>query len=354
MVDNISPDEIINTYFKQKNILVNHQTISYNDYIDNIIPKILKQSFPINIEFSKKDSEIHSIKLNIHNIRIEEPNCIENNGCSKIMTPNTARLRNYTYAITIKIDIVVIVTIYDKDSKIELPKKCISDIILSKIPLIVKSKYCIMSKMNIKNDECIYDLGGYTIINGNEKVIISQEKIANNTIQVFKNTKQSTKYKYIAEVRSSDENLFMMPRVCSFKITNKPDIYNNLIRLNISTIKKDIPLVLIFKLLGCENDKEIIYNIIDNSDHDIDEKIIKILLPSLNELNEIHTEKDAQIHLFKYITFNNYITTTEKKIQYIKDTILKNYLSHIDVKNKIKYTGLIVNKLLKHYLGIYE
>ena len=84
MVDNISPDEIINTYFKQKNILVNHQTISYNDYIDNIIPKILKQSFPINIEFSKEDSEIHSIKLNIHNIRIEEPNCIENNGCSKI------------------------------------------------------------------------------------------------------------------------------------------------------------------------------------------------------------------------------------------------------------------------------
>ena len=123
MVDTISPDEIINTYFKQKNILVNHQTISYNDYIDNIIPQILKQSFPINIEFSKEDSEINSIKLNIHNIHIEEPNCIENNGCSKIMTPNIARLRNYTYTITIKIDISIIVTIYDKDSKIELPKK---------------------------------------------------------------------------------------------------------------------------------------------------------------------------------------------------------------------------------------
>ena len=354
MVDNISPDEIINTYFKQKNILVNHQTISYNDYIDNIIPKILKQSFPINIEFLKEDSEIHSIKLNIHNIRIEEPNCIENNGCSKIMTPNIARLRNYTYAIIIKIDISIIVTIYDKDSKIELPEKYIKDIILSKIPLIVKSKYCIMNKINIDKDECRYDLGGYTIINGNEKVIISQEKIANNSIQVFKNTKQSAKYKLIAEIRSCREDLFMMPRVCSFKITNKPDIYNNLIRINISSIKKDIPLILIFKLLGCENDKEIIYNIIDNSDHDIDEKMIKILLPSLNELRDIQTEKKAQIHLFKYITFNNYITTETKKIQYIRDTILKNYLYHIDIKNKIKYTGLIINKLLKHYLGIYE
>jgi len=354
MVNNISTDEIINTYFKQKNILVNHQTISYNDYIDNIIPKILKQSFPIYLEFKQEDSEIHSIKMNLLNIRIEEPNCIENNGCSKIMTPNIARLRNYSYTITIRIDISIMVTIYDKSSKIELPEKYIKDIVLSKIPLIVKSKYCVMSKMNIDNEECKYDLGGYTIINGNEKVIISQEKIANNTIQVFKNTKQATKYKYIAEIRSCREDMFMMPRVFSFKITNKPDRYNNLIRLNISSIKKDIPLILIFKLLGCENDKEIIYNIIDNSDHDIDEEMIKILLPSLNELREIQTEKDAQIYLFRYITFNNYITTDEKKIQYIKDTIIKNYLSHIKPKNKIKFTGLIINKLLKHYLEIYE
>tara|TARA_Y100001958_G_scaffold159961_1_gene164682 strand:- start:2102 stop:5551 length:3450 start_codon:yes stop_codon:yes gene_type:complete len=354
MVDNISTDEIINTYFKQKNILVNHQTTSYNDYIDNIIPQILKQTFPIYLEFNKKDSEIHSIKMNIHNIRVKEPNCIENNGCSKIMTPNTARLRNYTYCISIIIDISVSVTIYDKDSKITLPEKYIYDIVLSKIPLIVKSKYCVTSKMGISEHECRYDLGGYTIINGNEKVIISQEKIANNTIQVFKNTKQTQKYKYTAEVRSSKEDMFTMPRVCSFKITNKPDIYNNLIRVNISTVKKDIPLILIFKLLGCENDKEIIYNIIDNSDHDIDKKMIKILIPSINELRDIQTEKDAQIHLFKYITFNNYITTEEKKIQYIKDTILKNYLCHIKPENKIKYTGLIVNKLIKHYLGIYE
>ena len=62
-------------------------------------------------------------------------------------------------------------------------------------------------------------------------------------------------------------------------------------------------------MFGCENDKEIIYNIIDNSNHDIDEKIIKILLPSLNELSEVHTEKDAQIHLFNYITFN-FVTQT--------------------------------------------
>ena len=88
--------------------------------------------------------------------------CIENNGCSKIMTPNIARLRNYTYALTIKIDISILVTIYEEnDSKIELPEKYIKDIVLSKIPLIVRSKYCVTSKTNIENEECIYDLWLY-------------------------------------------------------------------------------------------------------------------------------------------------------------------------------------------------
>ena len=62
MVDNISPDEIINIYFKRKNILVNHQTISYNDYIDNIIPQILNNNisepFNIKVESFKNKQEI--------------------------------------------------------------------------------------------------------------------------------------------------------------------------------------------------------------------------------------------------------------------------------------------------------
>ena len=43
-----------------------------------------------------------------------------------------------------------------------------------KFPIIVKSKYCITNK--ILDNECKCDVGGYAIINGNEKVIIAQEK----------------------------------------------------------------------------------------------------------------------------------------------------------------------------------
>ena len=30
------------------------------------------------------------------------------------------------------------------------------------------------------NDECKYDMGGYFIVNGNEKVIVGQEKMTEN------------------------------------------------------------------------------------------------------------------------------------------------------------------------------
>ena len=56
----------------------------------------------------------------------------------------------------------------------------------------VRSKICSLNK-NKKSEEavefgeCFYDLGGYFIIRGSEKVIVAQERMAFNFVQVFKN-----------------------------------------------------------------------------------------------------------------------------------------------------------------------
>ena len=72
-------NNIIDKYFDQENILTSHQIDSYNDYIENILPKILSQFFPINLTFNS--NKIKEISLDIVDVNIETPRYTENNGC---------------------------------------------------------------------------------------------------------------------------------------------------------------------------------------------------------------------------------------------------------------------------------
>jgi DNA-directed RNA polymerase II subunit RPB2 len=348
-------DELIQQYFNQKNILVSHQINSYNNYVDEIIPKIIRQYFPLKINLSENtSSEIEEIELTVENLRVGQPLLVENNGCSKLMTPNIARERNSTYLSSIIVDFVSKITIKEGNHNIELKSNVITNIVLGKIPIMVGSKYCVLNSKN-NGDECMFDLGGYFIINGNEKVIISQEKIANNMIQVFKNPKNSSKFSHICETRSINENNYGIPKVSAIKITNKSNMYDNTLKISLPHIKQEVPIFVIFRAFGCITDKEIIYHIIDNDNSEIDRLILKMLKPTIDEGSFIKTEEEAIHYLCKYINNTyNYTQSEEKKKIYVKDVILEEYLNHLgyDKQKKIFFTGYMINKLIKAYMGI--
>ena len=346
----ICSEIIIDTIFKKKNALISHQIESYNYYVETIIPQILSQCFPIIVEFN--ETIIRKVTLKINNIHIGKPLLVENNGCSKLMTPNMARIRNSTYISPIIVDFTSDVEVKE-GSVISVKQNKIPNIVFGKVPIMVGSKYCILNNEN-NHEECKYDLGGYFIINGNEKVIISQEKVANNLIQVFKNPKNCTKYSHICEVRSLNENTFGMPKVVSIKITNKKEIYNNLIKISLPQIKTEIPIFILFRALGCETDKEIVYHIIDNNNSEIDKNMMKILRPSIEEAFEIRTETEAIQYISNNLNNTYYTQMEDKKIAYVKNNILKDFLNHLgeDNKKKIHFIGLMINKLIKSLLGI--
>ena len=56
---------------------------------------------------------------------------------------------------------------------------------VGKIPIMLRSTYCLLSGLNDRDltelNECPLDPGGYFIINGSEKVLVAQEKMATNT-----------------------------------------------------------------------------------------------------------------------------------------------------------------------------
>jgi DNA-directed RNA polymerase II subunit RPB2 len=351
MVSNEHIQSIIGSYFQKKSVLTDHQISSYNDLIDHILPNILYQYFPITIHHD--DNLFKSIILNIVDINIVLPTYTENNGCTKILTPYIARLRNYTYSLSIIVKLSVKITIFKDNLFINNPVTYIDNVLLGKIPIVVKSNYCITK--TIYNDECKYDPGGYVIINGNEKSIITQEKIVPNIILVYKH--KHTKYSLTAEIRSIPSNKFTNPKTLSVKITSKENKYENYIRVGIPHLKTEIPLFIVFRALGCDTDKEICDYILDKDGSTIDNELLKLLKLSITESPNIFTQIEAITYISNHInTTNNYSfeNTLEVKMNYIKKTVLKDILPHVGDKfmNKCYFLGLMVNKLLKTYIGI--
>jgi len=348
-MDNIIHN-LIDKYFKTNNVIC-HQLDSYDDLIENIIPNILDQFFPIILNLN--NNNIKEINIKYCNLNYVDTKCIENNGSVSIMTPKIARLRNHTYLLSIQMDLIINIVSIDNGIIETHPDKILKNIVFGKIPIMVNSEWCVTNRFKKKEGECIYDYGGYFIINGNEKVIISQEKIAPNIIQVFENNKINSKYKYISEIRSCNEKVFSIPKVVSIKITNKSNIYNNKIRILIPGLKQDIPIIILFRALGYVSDKEIVQLIVDNNKDNLDLVMTKMLLPSFEEASGVYTEYESYSYISKYLqnTYNN--ASSDSKIKYVRDTILCGYLPHItNLKKRVLFLGLMINRLLKCNLGL--
>jgi len=176
----------------------------------------------------------------------------------------------------------------EKESK---TVKFLSNINIGKIPIMVKSNFCILTNNKTLSPkdlgECKYDPGGYFIVNGNEKSIVAQEKIADNKPYTFKVNKINNKTICMAEIKSVSEKMFSIPKNFSLKLIRKG--HTQIIRATINNIKQDIPLFILFKALGVESDKNILkYIVNDLGPHN--NKIIYCLEDTINEGKECNTQ----------------------------------------------------------------
>ena len=119
------------------------------------------------------------------------------------MYPNEARLRNMTYGMTIHYDVEVDFFIENDNGEVEEKSLLLEGILLGRFPIMLQSELCVLNGFdrNIKYTmgECKNDHGGYFIIDGKEKAIISQEKFANNMLYI--RDKVNDLYSHSAEIR---------------------------------------------------------------------------------------------------------------------------------------------------------
>jgi DNA-directed RNA polymerase II subunit RPB2 len=357
--------DVINSFYKNSNdnkAFISHQIESYNDFVQNKIEQIIDgfNNLQINHRYIPEiDDFKYTILVCVKKPILTRPIINEKDGSTRIMTPNDARQRNFSYSSNAYVQFNMHMCWYDDDNVKHESKKIINNVSIGKIPIMVGSKYCILQNpyFKINSKECIYDSGGYFIINGNEKVVISHDRIAENKTYVFLDNKLS-QFSHIAEIRSVPDNVFGPPKLTSLKLSSKQTQFGKYIRVNIHHIRIDIPIFVLFRALGIESDKDIVKLCVYDIENTSNNILIDNLKGSIEDGNTILTRISALEYLNKFLNISGFpkevMQNKAKRINIILDILKNDFLPHVgtDYTNKSIYLGFMINKLLKCYLNI--
>ena len=353
----------INKFFDNENIIVKHHLDSYNAFFSKGIKDIFKDRNPLRIfkeldqqtKLYKYECDIYLGGINADKIYYGKP-VIYDDDREHYMYPNEARLRNMTYGFTIHYDVTMKIRILiDKEdgtigkNKFERIEETLEfeKIYLGKFPIMIQSNLCLLNGISpearFNMGECRTDPGGYFIIDGNEKAIVSQEGRGDNLLYVLKDINDI--YSFAAEIKSVSEDAAKPKRTLSVRVVREqPSKTNNQIVVNIPQVRKPVPLFIVFRALGIISDKEIIQTCL--LDMDKHSNLIDLFIPSVHDAGNIFTQQSA----ISYIS-----SLTKGKTRYHTLQILMNYfLPHIgelNFKTKALFLGYIVKRLLSVYTG---
>ena len=400
--------KLLDIYYNQPNILVKHQLESFNRFVDTYVPNILAKNFPNITGIGEKkygpngNHWERECICNITNFSCSRPTQIVGNKIIPLY-PNECRLRSCTYVAQTYVTVSYIITDWkniDSNGNPRVIHQMEQVTPFFMLPIMVKSKYCYLYNMS-ENDleklgENKYELGGYFIIGGNEKVIISQERISEDQFLVWKPLKNS-KFLIEGEIKSSINQLYYPIKTDRILLMKNPIVLENDLQwlskkfnwtkqyvkklyetmnenylyFNIHGITDPMPIGIIFKALGIQNDRDILL-LCDAIGEDNSENVYtKYIVPSLNFVHMlgIKTQDDAYEYLAVTIGagFGNKVSAKdaktidvlgdyedkEYKYSSVKNRFDKDILPHLikDNSKKVIFIGMCVKKLLDTFLG---
>lgn len=372
----LSHKHILDIYFKQSEgrQIIAHQIESYNDFLEVQVPLIIKQSSPIMVKGSPeiplagprsalasatglstsaanalmghdtpdshgptgvRANHEYEVTMEFENVSIRKPTIFENNGSIQPMMPNDARLRNLTYAAPLYVDVRVKTTYTDNTQNgIKQTKtRIFPNVHLGKIPVMVGSKYCLLQDQKYIQPstlgECSEDPGGYFIIQGGERVIISQERMSENRPFVFRNNRNSAKEWEVVEVKAIGPTNEQVPKSNTVKIVYHPKNPSiMLLRAGVPRIKSELPLFVLFRALGVEKDKDIVELILGPSP---DPMYDAILDESMQEGLVARTQAEAVQYVSQYM--NSWSIKNQKPVL-VQDILSEELFPHIGGADK--------------------
>ena len=359
------PWVLIESYFRNQHLkqLIRHQLESYNYFVNTQIENTIEMFNPVHICSDHdyiKELNLHRLEIHItfENFNIHRPQVYENNGATKIMFPQEARLRNFTYAGSMTVDLNIKYTVRNGENykNVLNYQKILKNIHIGKLPIMLRSDICVLNQYKHLNTnqtgECKMDPGGYFIINGSEKTCLGQERAAENQIYCFNVSKNNTKWTWSAEMKCIPDWKCISPKQINIMISSKNNGFGNAIYLQIPRLKNPIPLFIIFRAFNVISDKDICDKIILNIEDKKFKRMLYGLQGSIVDANNCLTY-DAAI---RYITSNVIYTPLnvdketgyKRKNEFAFEVINNDIFPHCkSIEQKIYMLGYMTNRLLQ-------
>ena len=314
---------LIQKYFEEQSF-VDSDIDSFNNFVDKELQSIIEENKEIVPTIIPHNVDDYRIKFD--KIWVIKPEIIESDGSKKRIFPVEARLRKITYSSPIFISVSAHINGVQRDS--------ISELQIGNLPVMLKSKWCHLNKMSrdelISKGEDPDEPGGYFIINGTEKVLITIEDLASNMFLV---ERDSTSEEVVGKLFSE---------YGSFKIPHTLErLKDGIFYLSFTRVKK-IPVIVIIKALGLLKYEEISKFVSATAQHD--EILINIL-----EFTAIKTQEDAMDYIAKRIGITQ---SKEVRIERTREILDKYLLPHLGITEGnriIKAYNLC--KMLKKYIA---
>ena len=374
------PWSLIGSYFRGKHLdqLVRHQIESYNDMVNIQLKRTVDMFNPVRIVSEQDyDKEIQKHRLEVEvsfsNLYLYRPQIHENTGATKIMFPQEARLRNFTYSAMMTIDLNIKYIVRTSTNQQTIIHKNFPKVQIGKLPIMLKSSICVLTQHSHLNHnitgECPHDAGGYFIINGSEKTVLGQERAAENRVVCYNVAKNNNKWLWVAEIKSIPDSKCISPKQINMMVVTKQNGFGHPLVIQIPRMKQPIPLFIVFRALGVLSDREICEYIVyqinagaagggaSEGDDDYKTKMLESLQASIIDANHIMTQEDAVRYFISQVIFTPINMDKEtgaiKKREFALEVLNNDLFPHCNTgKQRIFFLGYMAHKLLRAFFGI--
>jgi DNA-directed RNA polymerase beta subunit len=315
--------DIISNYFKE-NSFVESNIKSFNRFIEKDLPRIVDDIGDIIPTIIPQEVENFKIKLN--DIKVGMPEITEADGSKRKLYPVEARLRKLTYSAPITLGVSAHINDIQRES---------FQIEIGRLPIMLKSKYCHLANLKkadlIKHGEDPVDWGGYFILNGNERVLISVEDLASNKLFVKKAKIGISKY--VGKLYSEHIN-YRIPHTFE-------QMKDGSLQISFARFKR-VPIISVIKALGLTKDQEIMQFISPD-------KVYDDIILNLYESIDLKSQDDAVDFLARKIG----MAQREMKNELTLQQMDRYLLPHLGMTPKDRiYKAYNLCKLVRRFLMV--